>query len=191
MKKLIIIGNLGGDAEVRREEGREFLSFSVADTQRVTKNGQTQEKTEWISCTFNGNHDQLLPYLKKGQKVMCIGDCATRLFSSAKDHCMKAGLNCYVRELELVGGQPDTVPSRLYASTGEEVQVTKYFLAAPQPDGMLFDRRGQAYQVTKDGWVYQTQAAAADTVQEETSDAPFEASPDSIAEANGNTEQNN
>ena len=168
MKKLIVIGNLGSDVEVRREEGREYLTFSVADTRREERNGKQVEVTDWISCSFNGSHEKLVTFLKKGTKVMVIGDCGTRLFSSKKDRCMKAGLNCFVRELELVGGMPDEVPSRLYNTDGVEVPVRKYYLAAPTEQGMLFDRKGQPYQVTKEGWVYanQTQQSEESSVSE-------------------------
>lgn len=155
MKKLIVIGNLGSDVEVRREEGREYLTFSIADTLRQEKDGRVIERTEWISCSFNGAHEKLVPYLKKGTKVMVVGDCGTRLFSSQKDKCMKAGLNCFVRELELVGGIPDSVPSRLYDYNGVEVPVRKYYYAAPNEFGMLYDRKGKGYQVTAEGWVYE------------------------------------
>lgn len=158
MKYLTLIGNLGADAEAHREAGREFISMSIADTTiRKKEDGTTVETTEWITATYNGNHDNLLPYLKKGQKVVAIGECATRLFSSKKDRCMKAGLNLYIREIQLLGGSPDTIPSRLYDSDGVERPVQKYFYAGATKDGMLYDRRGVAYNVTPEGWVIANQ----------------------------------
>lgn len=154
MKYLTVIGNLGADAEARREEGREFLSMSIADTTtKRREDGTTTETTEWISATYNGNHNELLPYLKKGQKIMAIGECATRLFSSKKDRCMKAGINLYIRELRLLGSNPDPIPNRLYDYNGQERPVTKYYWAGPTEEGRLYDRRGQAYDVTPEGWV--------------------------------------
>lgn len=154
MKYLTVIGNLGADAEARREEGREFLSMSIADTTtKRREDGTTTETTEWISGTYNGNHNELLPYLKKGQKIMAIGECATRLFSSKKDRCMKAGINLYIRELRLLGSNPDPIPNRLYDYNGQERPVTKYYWAGPTEEGRLYDRRGQAFDVTPEGWV--------------------------------------
>lgn len=164
MKYLTVIGNLGADAEARREEGREFLSMSIADTTtKRREDGATTETTEWISATYNGNHSELLPYLKKGQKIMAIGECATRLFSSKKDRCMKAGINLYIREIRLLGSNPDTVPSRLYDYNGQERPVTKYYWAGPSEEGRLYDRRGQAYEVTPEGWVQAPNLAAQNT----------------------------
>lgn len=178
MKYLTVIGNLGADAEARREEGREFLSMSIADTTtKRREDGTTTETTEWISATYNGNHSELLPYLKKGQKIMAIGECATRLFSSKKDRCMKAGINLYIRELRLLGSNPDTVPSRLYDYNGQERPVTKYYWAGPTEEGRLYDRRGQAYDVTPEGWV-QTPISAAQNAE----DGIVQASSDAVGE---------
>lgn len=161
MKYLTVIGNLGADAEARREEGREFLSMSIADTTtKRREDGTTIETTEWISATYNGSHSELLPYLKKGQKIMAIGECATRLFSSKKDRCMKAGINLYIRELRLLGSNPDPIPSRLYDYNGQERPVTKYYWAGQTEEGRLYDRRGQAYDVTPEGWVQVPVSAA-------------------------------
>lgn len=155
MKTLIVIGNLGSDAEVQRKDGREFLSMSIADTRQITKSDGSQvEVTEWISTTYNGKFDKLLPYLKKGQRVYAIGDCATRLFHSEKDHCMKAGLNLYARDITLIGARADEVPSRLYDKDGVEHKVAKAYYTEQKLDtNMLFDRRGVPYNYDPNGWV--------------------------------------
>ena len=80
MIKLSIIGNLGADAEVKNHNGKEFVSFRVAHTDRFTQDGQTKETTTWVSCILNGNGGNLLPYLKKGTKVFCHGDFSIRLY---------------------------------------------------------------------------------------------------------------
>lgn len=155
MKTLIVIGNLGSDAEVTRKDGREFLSMSIADTRRVRNaDGSEKEVTEWISTTYNGKFDNLLPYLKKGQRVYAIGDCATRLFHSEKDRCMKAGLNLYARDISLIGARGDEVPSRLYDRDGVEHRVSKaYYTDKELPYDMLFDRRGVPFSYDKMGWI--------------------------------------
>ena len=184
MKYLTVIGNLGADAETRREEGREFLSMSIADTTtKRREDGTTAETTEWISATYNGNHSELLPFLKKGQKIMAIGECATRLFSSKKDRCMKAGINLYIRELRLLGSNPDPIPSSLYDFNGQERPVTKYYWAGPTEEGRLYDRRGQAYDVTPEGWVrtpVSTAQSAQDTMVQASSESISDQQPASL-----------
>lgn len=103
MIKLSIIGNLGADAEVKNHNGKEFVSFRVAHTDRFTQDGQTKETTTWVSCILNGNGGNLLPYLKRGTKVFCHGDFSVRLYRYNGE--INAGLNLSVREIELCGGQ--------------------------------------------------------------------------------------
>lgn len=168
MKNLVVIGNLGADAEVRVDGGSKFVSLSIADTQRRTSaDGTVTETTEWISATINGDGGELLQYLKKGTRVYCYGAVQTKLFSSAKDHRMKAGLNLFIRDIQLIGGQPDAVPSRLYDSDGVEHPVTKYYFAGAVSTGVLFDRRGQAFQVTPEGWVSSQPAQESSPAEQE------------------------
>lgn len=166
MKQLILIGNLGADAEVRNEGGSKFVSLSISDTTRRTgTDGQVYETTEWISATLNGDGGELLKYLKKGTKVFCYGNVTTKIFSSAKDRRMKAGLNLYIREIQLIGAQPDAVPSKLYDSDGVEHPVAKYFYTGAVGTGVLFDRRGTPYQVNPEGWVTCEQPAEPATTE--------------------------
>lgn len=173
MKQLILIGNLGADAEVRNEGESKFVSLSISDTTRRTgADGRVYETTEWISATLNGDGGELLKYLKKGTKVFCYGNVTTKLFSSAKDHRMKAGLNLYIREIQLIGAQPDAIPSKLYDSDGVEHPVSKFFYAGSVGTGVLFDRRGTPYQVNPEGWVsceMPTDQAPAETNQDNSS----------------------
>lgn len=104
MAKIEFIGNLGANARVEEYNGRKFISFNVADTQKFTKaDGTKVEKTDWVSCTIQGDGGGLLPYLVKGKKVFVRGQLSTRIFDSAQYHCKMVGLSCAVRELELVG----------------------------------------------------------------------------------------
>ena len=153
MIKLTIIGNLGVDAELKNQDGRSYVSFRVAHSERRQQaDGATKETTLWVSCTINGDGGRLLGYLKKGVKVFVQGDADVRLYNSSKDHCLKAGLNCYVRDLELISTNIDDVPRELYDGQGVVHRVTKAYGVTGTIDGTLYDRNGQAYQVSK-GWV--------------------------------------
>ena len=71
MKQLTIIGNLGADAELKVLNGRECVTFRVADTENYTNaQGQKVEQTTWYDCVLNNNGGQLLRYLSRGTKVM-------------------------------------------------------------------------------------------------------------------------
>ena len=155
MKKLTVIGNLGSDASLHREKGQEFVSMSIADTEKhKDQNGKEYERTEWISATLNGDGGNLLPYLKKGTRVYAYGDCTTRLFHSEKDRQMKAGLRLFIRNIELVGAMPDAVPRDLYDTDGVAHRVGKYFFCQDVRDAILYDRSSNRYAVSPDGWVH-------------------------------------
>lgn len=163
MQQYAIIGNLGSDAEVKNENGRSFVSLSIANTQRRTDaQGNVKETTDWVSATINGDGGNLLPYLKKGAKVYAIGDMSLRQYHSEKDHCLKAGVNLYIRSIELISTNVDAVPRELYDKNGLCYKVAKYYMVGDQSVTELYDRRGQAYTV-KDGWVAPIQAQQATT----------------------------
>lgn len=109
MIKIEVIGNLGADAQLQEKNGNRFVSFRVANTDKWTDRatGQIIESTQWISCTLNGDGGALTPYLKKGCKVFIRGNAQFVVFSSAKTHQMEVGVNLFVREIELCGGQKE------------------------------------------------------------------------------------
>lgn len=106
MLKVLLIGNLGADAERKETNGRPFVSFRVAHSERRTnrETGEVTERTEWISCSLDGDGGRLLPYLKRGVKVFVAGDCRMKTFRSTRDGLVYAGMDLFVRTLELCGG---------------------------------------------------------------------------------------
>jgi single-strand DNA-binding protein len=83
VNKVILVGNLGADPEIRRlNSGDPVVNFRVAtsETWRDKSSGERREKTEWHNVVvFN---DQLAKvaeqYLKKGMKVYVEGQLQTR-----------------------------------------------------------------------------------------------------------------
>src|SRR5215467_11365771 len=83
VNKVILIGNLGKDPEVRRmQDGRPVVNLSVAtsDTWRDKATGERRERTEWHRVViFNENLCRIAEqYLKKGSKVYLEGSLQTR-----------------------------------------------------------------------------------------------------------------
>lgn len=75
-QKLIIVGNLGQDPEMRyTPSGRAVCNFSVATNRRWTSNdGQQQEETVWFRVSVWGNQAETCnQYLSKGRQVFCEG----------------------------------------------------------------------------------------------------------------------
>lgn len=159
MSKIEFIGNLGADARIEEYQGRKFVSFNVADTETYTdQQGNKQEKTQWISCTLQGDGGNLLPYLKKGKTVFIRGYMSTRVFNSAKYHAMVAGVNCSIREIELVGGQVRDIPRQLNDANGHLYNIYEAYYIDPSIDkkarpAELLDTQMNRYAVDKNGFV--------------------------------------
>ena len=75
-QKLIIVGNLGNDPEMRyTPSGQAVTNLSVATNRKWTGNdGQTQEETVWFRVSVWGKQaESCNQYLSKGQKVLIEG----------------------------------------------------------------------------------------------------------------------
>lgn len=154
MLQFQVIGNIGGNAELHKENGNEFVSFKVAHNERYTDaQGNQRDTTIWVSCILNGNGGNLFPYLVKGQQVYVSGDGDVRTYHSAVHHQLVAGLNVRVRQIQLIGNQPEPVPSRLYDADGVEVRVNKYYQAVGVKNKTLNGRDGTVFSVDKNGWI--------------------------------------
>lgn len=164
MLQFTVIGNLGADARIEESNGRKFVSFNVAHTERWNNSdGTTREATQWVSCALDGDGGNLLPHLKKGRQVYVIGHGSVRVYSSPKERRMVAGLNISVQRLELLGGRVDDVPRRLYDDTGVEHAVNKaYYIATEEAktlgakEGtpvMLQSVDGAMFAVNHQGWI--------------------------------------
>lgn len=167
MFKIEIIGNLGADAEFHSENGNEFVTFKVAhNDRRQTADGQQKEEIMWFSCSLNGKNENLLPHLKKGTCVFVRGDARLKQYHSEKQHRLIPGCDCFVREVQLVGGKVDPVPTRLYDTYGVEHVVSKLFYAPEYKGTELYDRNGQPYKVLEGGWIVPPSYQMEDSSQE-------------------------
>ena len=84
MNKIIIIGRLGRDPEMRYStSGNPMTNFSVASSRRyTTAAGEQREQTEWFNCTAFGRlADVCNQYLARGQQVYVEGRISTRQYS--------------------------------------------------------------------------------------------------------------
>jgi single-strand DNA-binding protein len=80
VNKVILVGNLGRDAELRYTPGGAAVSkFSLATTEVWTdKQGQRQERTEWHNIDLWGKQaESLNEYLRKGKQVYIEGRLQT------------------------------------------------------------------------------------------------------------------
>lgn len=107
VNKVIIIGNLGSDPDVRyTQSGVPVASFRVATTERwKDKQGQMQEQTEWHSCNVWGKLAEICgEYLKKGSKVYVEGSIHTRKWQD-QDGKDRFSTEIKVREMKMLDGK--------------------------------------------------------------------------------------
>jgi single-strand DNA-binding protein len=100
VNKVILVGNLGRDPEIRRtQDGRPIANLSVAtsETWRDKNTGERREKTEWhrVVIFSEGLCKIVEQYLKKGSKVYLEGALQTRKYTD------KDGVEKYTTEVVL------------------------------------------------------------------------------------------
>lgn len=111
MIKMQVIGNLGKDCVVNTVNGKNVINFTVAHTEKYRDSqGNNQEKTTWVDCAYWTDRTAISPYLTKGKQVFVEGQPEVRSFTR-QDGTGGASLSLRVREVQLLGGRGDSVPS--------------------------------------------------------------------------------
>jgi len=119
LNKVMLIGNLGKDPEVRfTASGQAVASFSLATSEKFKgKSGEMEERTEWHNITLWGKLAEIAgEYLSKGKTVYIEGRLQTRKWQD------KSGNDRYTTDIvgdkmqmlspkgERSGGEPSSAP---------------------------------------------------------------------------------
>lgn len=114
INKVILVGNLGRDPEVRHsQDGNKIVTFNVATSETwKDKNGERKDRTEWhrVVIFSPGLADVAEKYLKKGSKVYIEGQLRTRKWqdSTGQDkystEIVLSGFNAYMIMLDKTSG---------------------------------------------------------------------------------------
>lgn len=154
-----LVGNVGADAQKKTADGRNFTTFRVAHNDDWTDQaGQRHSSTIWVDCIMN-DHPKVADFIKQGTMVAVTGTIKTRIYSSEKERCMKAGIQINVRNVELLGGSSDEVPRRLYDANGVQHDVKKAFYSDVKKC-TLMSQRGTHFNVDENGWITPIQEPA-------------------------------
>ena len=113
VNKVILVGNLGRDPEIRTlNSGDRVANFSIAtsETWRDRSSGEKRERTEWHRVVvFNDNLVKVVEnYLRKGSKVYIEGALQTRKFqdqSGAERQTTEVVLQKFRGELTMLDGK--------------------------------------------------------------------------------------
>jgi len=108
INKVILIGNLGNDPEVRYTAGGAAVanvSLATTDTWRDKNTGEQQERTEWHRVVFFGRLAEIVgEYLKKGSQIYVEGRLQTRKWQD-KDGNDRYTTEIVASEMQMLGGR--------------------------------------------------------------------------------------
>ena len=115
VNKVILIGNLGADPEIRRtQDGRPIANLRIATSEswRDKNTGERKEKTEWHRVViFNEGLCKVVEqYVKKGSKVYLEGQLQTRKYTDkdgVEKYSTEVVLQQYRGELTMLDGRRD------------------------------------------------------------------------------------
>lgn len=108
INKAILIGNLGGDPEVRYLEGGQAVANFTLATNRVytTRENEKREETEWHRIVLWGKLAEIAEkYLKKGKTIYVEGRLRTRQWQD-KDGVTKYTTEIVGETMTMLGGNP-------------------------------------------------------------------------------------
>ena len=111
VNKVILVGNLGQDPEVRAmPNGTMVANISVATSEswKDKQTGQQQERTEWHKIVYYGNVAEIAgKYLKKGSKIYAEGSLRTKKWQDKQTGQDKYSTEIVGRELQMLDSRGD------------------------------------------------------------------------------------
>jgi len=110
INKVILVGRLGKDPEIRSTPGGTSVAkFSLATDEKFTdKNGEKQERTEWHNIVAWGRLGEICgQYLRKGKLVYIEGSIRTDSWDDKESGQKKYRTEIVAREMKMLDGRRD------------------------------------------------------------------------------------
>jgi len=128
INKVILIGNLGADPEVRfTQDSKAIANLSIATSEswKDKQTGEMQERTEWHRVVlFNRLGEIAGEYLKKGSKVYIEGSLRTRKWED-KDGQTKYTTEVVASEMQMLDGKGDSSTGGLQTEMGKANKIAR------------------------------------------------------------------
>jgi len=141
INKVILVGNLGKDPEVRyTPDGRAIANVTLATSEswKDKNTGQQQEKTEWHRVVIFGKLAEIAgEYLKKGSQVYFEGKLQTRKWtdqSGQERYTTEVVIDGFSGQMQMLGGRSGGESS--FASSNQASPAPNQ---APQPAPVIDD----------------------------------------------------
>ncbi|RZK23293.1 MAG: single-stranded DNA-binding protein [Hymenobacter sp.] len=140
VNKVILVGNLGKDPEVRHlEGGNSVANFTLATNEYYKdKQGARVERTEWHNISaWRGLAELAEKYLKKGTQVYVEGKLRTRQYQD-KDHQTRYITEIVAEEISLLGGRPGGGTNNSSGAAGSSADESVSLRQEPELDQLPF-----------------------------------------------------
>ena len=127
VNKVILVGNLGRDPEVRYSpDGAAICNVSIATTSqwKDKATGEKREETEWHRVVFYGRLAEIAgEYLKKGRTVFVEGRLKTRKWQDKETGADRYSTDIVADQMQMLGGR----------DSGDSASGSNEFNQAPAP----------------------------------------------------------
>jgi single-strand DNA-binding protein len=136
VNKVILIGNLGANPELRYTAGQQAVAnLRLATTERWTdKSGQRQEATEWHRVVVWGKQAEIAgQYLTKGRQVFVEGSIRTRQWQDQQGQ-KRFTTEIVARNIQMLGNRGDRPGEDMAAATVPADDALPEELAGGGPD---------------------------------------------------------
>lgn len=143
VNKVILIGNLGRDPEVRYSpEGSAICNVSIATTNswKDKASGERREETEWHRVVFYNRLAEIAgEYLKKGRQIYVEGRLKTRKWQDKETGADRYSTDIVADQMQMLGGRDDEPQERHHEDRKTPAQAmakqTRQSMAAQAPSG--------------------------------------------------------
>ena len=148
VNKVILVGNLGRDPEIRNaQDGTKIANFSLAtsETWRDKATGERKERTEWHRVViFNDRlSDVAAQYLKKGMKVFVEGQLQTRKWtdkeSGQEKYTTEVVISRFKGDFQMLDSRGAGAGAGMESSNGGASDSARPRSGQKQPAGKDFD----------------------------------------------------
>ena len=136
VNKVILVGNLGADPEMRFTQGGQAVAnLRIATTERWTdKNGQKQEATEWHRVVVWGKTAEICgQYLTKGRQVYIEGRIRTRQWQDQQGQ-KRYSTEIVAQTVQMLGARGERSPEDVAAAVSAEEPASGDFGAGPDDE---------------------------------------------------------
>jgi len=122
VNKVILVGNVGGDPEVREMPGGGAvtkLTLATSESWKDKKTGQQQERTEWHKVvSFNRLAEIMGRYLRKGSKVYVEGSLRTQQWE--KDGVKRYTTEIVASEMQMLDSRQGAAPQQAQSAPQQQ-----------------------------------------------------------------------